>query len=105
VYNCTHWLSPRISPSPHIWAHTVCEGAIAIGQPRQTTSLSNPLDKVVHLQKSMRRAAILILTMAVLPAALGQRGMCMYVRDICQTNKNEENMYNGTTTKRLCHLM
>ncbi len=40
VYSCTHWLRPR-TPPPTLGL--VQEGAI--GQPRQTTSLCNPLYK------------------------------------------------------------
>jgi hypothetical protein len=40
VYSCTHWLRPRNSPPPPAFGLTY-EGAI--GQPRETTSLCNPL--------------------------------------------------------------
>ncbi len=40
VHSCTHWLRPRNAPPPHAFG-LVYEGAI--GQPRRTTSLCDPL--------------------------------------------------------------
>jgi hypothetical protein len=42
VHSCTHWLRPR-SPNPHPAFGLICE--VAIGHPRKTTSLSDPLSK------------------------------------------------------------
>ncbi len=49
VHSCTHWLGPRnTTPRPPVFG-LIYEGAV--GQPRQTTSLSDPLvgTKTSHL--------------------------------------------------------
>ncbi len=42
-YGCTHWMRPRNAPPPAF--ELIYEGAI--GQPRQTTSLCDPLEEDV----------------------------------------------------------
>jgi hypothetical protein len=40
VHSCVHWMRPRNPPPPRIY-----EGAV--GQPRYTTSLCNPLGRIL----------------------------------------------------------
>jgi hypothetical protein len=73
VYSCTHWLRPRNPPPPlppHLGSYA---RALLVSQDRRHLFL-NPWMKWFTCRRVMRRAAILILSMAVLPAALGQRG-------------------------------
>ncbi len=43
--SCTHWLRPRNSPPPHAFG-LIYESAV--GQPRLTTSLGNPLILILY---------------------------------------------------------
>jgi hypothetical protein len=46
MYSCTHWLRPRNFPPSHAFG-LIYDYEGAIGQPRQATSLCNPLSKYI----------------------------------------------------------